>query len=182
MKTRSLIYFFAAIACSDPVTSGALDSLPPEDPNVPIGEFHRAGQPCVDCHSPSGPASADDFSLGGTVFAQQANLVGVDQATVAFTDTTGSQFTTMTNCVGNFFVKKSDWDPSFPIFARVFKGNEEVTMQGQIGRERSCANCHSDPDPTTSEYFSNVGHIYLYPATVTAPPPSNDCPVSPVLQ
>jgi hypothetical protein len=176
-----LVVFFAA-ACSDPVTSGALNALPGENPTVPVGEFHRAGQPCVDCHNPSGPASADDFSLAGTIFAQPQNAVGVDQATVAFTDSASSSFTVTTNCVGNFFVKKSDWDPEFPIFARVFKNGLSRTMQGQIGRERSCANCHSDPDPSSPLYFSNVGHIYLYESGDNPPPPSSDCPVSPVLQ
>lgn len=169
-------------ACSDPVTSGAINALPGENPNAPVGEFHRAGQPCVVCHSPSGPASSDDFSIGGTVFAQPQNAVGVDQATVAMTDTTGSQFTTTTNCVGNFFVKKSDWDPSFPIFVRVFKNGLSRTMQGQIGRERSCANCHSDPDPSTAQEFSNVGHISLFTQADSPPPPATGCPVSPVLQ
>jgi len=182
MNLRFLGAGLVVLACSDPVTSAELDALPPENPNVPIGQYHRAGQPCVVCHNPSGPASADDFSLGGTVFAQAATLVGVNNATVAFTDTTGSQFTTTTNCVGNFFVRKSDWDPSFPIFARVFNSTDEVTMQGQIGRERSCANCHSDPDPSSPEYFSQVGHIFLYGAGETPPPPASDCPVSPVLQ
>ncbi len=172
----------ALLACSDPVTSGAISALPSENPNVPVGEYHRAGQPCVLCHSPSGPASADDFSVAGTIFAQPQTAVGVDQATVAFTDTQGSKFTTTTNCVGNFFVKKSDWDPSFPIFVRVYKNGLARTMQGQIGRERSCANCHNDPQPSSTQVFSSVGHIYLYTASDNPPPPSSNCPVSPVLQ
>ena len=119
----------------------------------------------------------------GTVFAQPQNAVGVDQATVAMTDTTGSQFTTTTNCVGNFFVQEErDWDPSFPIFVRVFKNGLSRTMQGQIGRERSCANCHSDPDPSTAQEFSNVGHISLFTQADSPPPPATGCPVSPVLQ
>ncbi len=176
------IVLLALLACSDPVTSGAINALPPENPNVPVGEYHRAGQPCVLCHNPSGPASADDFSVAGTVFAQPQTAVGVENATVAFTDTQGTTFTTTTNCVGNFFVKKSDWDPAFPIFVRIFKNGVSRTMQGQIGRERSCANCHNDPVTNSPQVFSSVGHISLYLVADNPPPPSSSCPVSPVLQ
>ena len=168
--------------CSDPVTSGQINALPQENPNVPVGEFHRAGQPCVLCHNPSGPASADDFSVAGTIFAQPQTAVGVDNATVAFTDTQGTTFKVQTDCVGNFFVKKTDWDPAFPIFVRIFKNGLSRTMQGQIGRERSCANCHNDPVAGSQQIFSSVGHISLYLATDNPPPPSSTCPVSPVLQ
>ena len=42
-------------ACSDPVTSGAINALPGENPNAPVGEFHRAGQPCVAVSQPERP-------------------------------------------------------------------------------------------------------------------------------
>jgi hypothetical protein len=179
MKTIVLLALLPC--CSDPVTSGEINALPAENPIIPVGEFHRAGQPCVLCHSPTGPASGDDFSVAGTVFAQPQTTVGVDNATVAFTDTQGTKWTTQTNCVGNFFVKKSDWDPSFPIFVRVFKNGLSRTMQGQIGRERSCAQCHSDAQNDTQK-FSTVGHISLYLTTDNPPPSSSTCPVSPVLK
>jgi hypothetical protein len=179
---KKFIVIALLLACSDPVPNGAINALPAENPIIPVGEYHRAGQPCVLCHSPSGPASADDFSVAGTIFAQPQTAIGVDQATVAFTDTQGTSFKTTTNCVGNFFVKKSDWDPAFPIFVRVYKNGLSRTMQGQIGRERSCANCHNDPQPGSTEVFSSVGHIYLYTAGDNPPPPSNTCPVNPVLQ
>lgn len=185
--TASVSLAFAS--CSDPVVSGQINALPGENPNIPVGEFHRAGQPCVLCHNPGGPASGATFAVAGTIFAQPQNAVGVDQATVAFTDTTGSTFTTTTDCVGNFFVPRpgstvagATWDPQFPIFVRVSKNGLSRTMQGQIGRERSCANCHNDPDPTSTQVDSSVGHIYMYLASDTPPPPSKNCPVSPVLQ
>jgi len=81
--TPSLILLIAGAACSDPVTDGNINALGGELPNVPVGEYHRAGQPCVDCHSPSGPASGSPFSVAGTVFAQPSNPTGVDQATIA---------------------------------------------------------------------------------------------------
>jgi len=179
---KKFVVIALLVACSDPVPDGQVNALPPEAPNVPVGEFHRAGQPCVQCHNPNGPASGDDFSVAGTIFAQPQTAVGVDQATVAFTDTQGTSFQTTTNCVGNFFVKKSDWDPAFPIFVRVYKNGLARTMQGQIGRERSCANCHNDPPSGSDQVFSSVGHIYIYLASDKPPPPATDCPVNPVLQ
>jgi hypothetical protein len=189
MRRKHTLFSIALLSCSDPVTSGAINALPGEDPNIPIGEFHRAGQPCVVCHDPSGPASSSPFALAGTVFAQPQNTVGVDQATVAFTDSSGSSFTVQTNCVGNFFVWRPGfgagaptWNPEFPIFVRIFKNGLASTMQGQIGRERSCANCHYDADPTSLQIYSSAGHLHLYATSDTPPPPSNDCPVNPVLQ
>src|SRR5512143_3613850 len=176
--TPSLILVISGVACSDPVTDGNINALGGELPNVPVGEYHRAGQPCVDCHNPSGPAAGASFSVAGTVFAQPQNAVGVDQATVALTDTSGSKFTVQTNCVGNFFVKRTDWDPAFPVFVRVYKNGLARTMQSQIGRERSCANCHKDPN-TPYQSLSSVGHVYLYGSGDNPPPASSNCPVSP---
>ena len=190
MKSPVLFAVLALISCSDPVRDGQLSALPGENPNIPVGEFHRAGQPCVLCHSPGGPASDTSFSVAGTVFAQPQNAVGVEGATVAFTDTSGSTFEVKTNCVGNFFVPRPGsnapgptWDPQFPIFVRVFKNGLARTMQGQIGRERSCANCHNDPQPGTEQVYSSAGHLYLYSATDNAPPAPTDCPqgISPVV-
>ncbi len=164
-------------ACGDPVYDAQIKALGDEQPNVPRGEFHRAGQPCELCHSSGGPASSSPFSVAGTVFAQQASAIGVDGVTVAMTDTTGSSFVTKTNCVGNFFVGAGQWDPAFPILARIVKDSHSRTMQGQIGRERSCANCHKDPF-SSYERLSSVGHVYLYsPDDVVPTPPT--CPVNP---
>ncbi len=186
---KKLTLLLALASCSDPVTSGQINALPGENPNVPVGEYHRAGQPCVLCHDPSGPASSSVFAVAGTVFAQPQNAIGVDQAEVALTDAKGSSFTVLTNCVGNFFVPRPGyggsaptWDPEFPIFVRVSKDGLARTMQGQIGRERSCANCHNDPLPTSSQIFSSVGHVHLYLAADTPPSYNQNCPVSPVLQ
>ena len=190
LRSPILFAILALLSCGDPVRDGQLGALPNENPNIPVGEFHRAGQPCVLCHSPGGPASGSSFAIAGTIFAQPQDAVGVEGATVAFTDTTGSTFTATTNCVGNFFVPRPGssapgptWDPQFPIFVRVFKNGLARTMQGQIGRERSCANCHNDPQAGTDEIYSSVGHIYLYLASDTPPPAPNDCPqgISPVV-
>ncbi len=175
----ALVVLALLAACSDPVPDGAISALGDENPTIPVGEYHRAGQPCVLCHDSSGPASDKPFAVAGTVFAQPNNAEGVDQATVAMTDTMGSVFTVKTNCVGNFFVPRGAWDPAFPIFVRVFKDGTTRTMQGQVGRERSCANCHKDA-LTQSDQLTSKGHVYLY-EDGDAVPPNTDCPVNPVV-
>ena len=166
-------------ACSDPVPDGQIKALGDEDPNVPQGQYHRAGQPCVTCHTKYGPASDVPFAVAGTIFATPGGATGVEDAYVGLTDTTGSSFVVKTNCVGNFFIKKEEWDPAFPLFVRVYKAGASRTMQGQIGRERSCANCHKDPRGVVTR-LSSVGHIYLYGQGDNVPPPQN-CPVNPTV-
>ncbi len=170
---------FALGACSDPVPDGQIAALGDEAANIPIGQYHRAGQPCVTCHSSRGPASNQPFAVAGTIFATSSNPTGVEDAFVGLTDTTGSSFVTKTNCVGNFFVRKEEWDPAFPVFVRVYKAGAARTMQGQIGRERSCAYCHKDPRGVITK-LSSVGHIYLYGNGDNVPPPQN-CPVNPTV-
>lgn len=182
---RSIGLFVLAVAtsvaaCSDPVFDGQVNALGEEDPNVPQGPYHRAGQPCEVCHSASGPASSAPFSVAGTIFAKQTDPTGVDGVTIAMTDTTGSSYSVTTNCVGNFFVRRTEWDPAFPILVRVWKGDKSRTMQGQVGRERSCANCHKDPF-TNYEKLSSVGHVYLYSASDSAPAPAANCPTNPTV-
>jgi hypothetical protein len=190
MRSAFLALFaLSLVDCSDPVPDGQLAALPGENPAIPVGEYHRAGQPCVICHAPGGPASDSPFAIAGTVFQQPQNAIGLANATVAMTDTSGSTFTVQTNCVGNFFVPRpgtgdggATWDPAFPIFVRIWDtSGRSLTMQGQIGRERSCANCHYDAPAGSLEVFSSVGHLHLYAATDT-PPAIGACPVSPVLQ
>ena len=189
---KKIVFAIALLSCGDPVPDAQRANLPPENPTIPVGEYHRAGQPCVLCHGPGGSASDNPFSVAGTIFAQPQTTVGVDGATVAMTDAAGTSFTVTTDCVGNFWVPRPGtgdgapgWDPEFPIFARVWDktGKTIRTMQGQIGRERSCNACHHPADPQApSTAFSSVGYISLFLATDTPPKPSATCPVSPVLQ
>ena len=150
-------------ACSgDPVLSDAIKALGKE--KGATNETHRAGQPCALCHQAGGVASTD-FSVAGTVFASPDSLVGVEGARIDLVDANKTSpplaSPILTNCVGNFFVKRSDWDPAFPIAARITKGGVSRTMQSQISRAASCADCHKAaiplPDP-----FSKVAHISLY--------------------
>jgi hypothetical protein len=161
-------------ACTDPIHDGAVAQQGP-DTRAPGTEFHRAGQQCVVCHDGSGPASAV-FTVAGTVFAEPGTLVGANGVDIEMTDAVGSQFHAQTNCVGNFFVRDSDWAPHFPILVRISKmGSVTQTMVSTIGREGSCGHCHvlhvDDP-------FSQMNHVYL---GADDPMPPNTCGANPDL-
>jgi mono/diheme cytochrome c family protein len=153
-------------ACStDPVHDDEVSALGPEAANIPQGQYHRAGQACVVCHGPEGPANTQ-FSIAGTVFfgpAVNSPPVGVGNVTVQLEDDSQSKFSVTTNCVGNFWVKPSDWSPAFPVLVSI-AGNPEgtalqQTMQSHIGRDPSCGDCHGYA--TNLNYFETPGLIHL---------------------
>ena len=161
----------------NPVHDRAVERLGPETANGPSG-FHRAGQPCATCHQADGPADTD-FSIAGTVFASTTSLVGVDGATIQLVDSAGTSPPAtkpiVTNCVGNFAILRSEWDPAFPVLVRVTKNGVTRTMNTSIGRAASCSDCHvtKPADPLTK-----VGPVTLF----TGPDPAGprkDCPVDP---
>jgi hypothetical protein len=153
----------AASCTPDPVQHDAVKALGKETPGGP-NEFHRPGQPCGVCHQDGGVADTD-FSVAGTIFAGPGNLIGVIGARIDLVDSNGTSppigQPILTNCVGNFFIKRSDWDPAYPIAVRITKGSVTRTMRGPINRASSCAECHiaklqlDDP-------FSQVPHVYLF--------------------
>ena len=166
MRTQILFVALAIAACADPVRSSERDALGPEDPNVPRGEFHRPGQPCLVCH--------DDFALAGTIYNEDL-VTPFEGATVTLTDSAGSQFQATTNSSGNFIIRKSDWQPTYPIGTYVGSDgtavygvtvvgsdpNNPAQMVTHIGREGSCAWCHFGSGPSTA----SPGPIYV--TTVT---------------
>ena len=150
MTTRLLISIVLLAACADPVQSAESAALGPEDPNVPKGETHRPGQPCLVCHS--------DFAIAGTIY-QDDLTTPVEGATVSLVDASGSQFQATTNSAGNFIIRKSDWQPVYPIGSYVDSSGNGVigvTVVGSdptnppqmithIGRGGSCASLRPSP-------------------------------------
>ena len=168
------------LSCADPVLSDAVKAQGNETSGISTGEFHRAGQPCVTCHQEGGPASNVPFTVAGTVFAQPKRQVGVEKVEVRMTDADGTKFTATTNCVGNFKVTPGEWNPKFPILVEIAKNSVRRSMRSAIGRDGSCAKCHSTendpPDP-----LSQLGHIYLFAGDEPGSPAgAADCPVDPV--
>ena len=170
----------AAASCSsDPALSDAVDALGNETEGIEKGPYHRAGQACTTCHQGGGPAADFPFTVAGTVFAQPLRQVGVEAAEVRMTDADGTKYIAKTNCSGNFFVTAAEWDPKFPILVEVAKGGVRRSMKGPIGRNPSCALCHSFDLPVKDK-TSMVSHIYLFSADEPGSPEgAADCPVDP---
>lgn len=148
-RTPAVVSFALAaatvVACgSDPIHERSVEELGPEDPNVPVGPLHRAGQPCDACHGGKGPAKSE-FLLSGTIYATEAATDPLPNATVRFIDYIGNQGSAVTNCAGNFFVPVGALSPRWPLWFRVEQGDLVADMQSASFRERSCNECHRAP-------------------------------------
>jgi hypothetical protein len=155
----------AVASCGDPVPDGAVAALGPEDPTVPPGPSHRPGQPCVVCHQVGGKASA--FGLAGTVYADATSRKPLGGVSVIILDAANAEYTSSTNCAGNFYIRPEQFTPAYPIWVTLRAGRVQRDMASPAYREGSCAACHTDPTGPAS-----AGHVYLIddPTTQTAPP------------
>jgi hypothetical protein len=170
-----------AVGCTvDPVHEFKVSAL--GDEKGEANEFHRAGQPCTVCHQANGKAQTD-FSVAGTVFGGADGLVGADGVRIDLVDSRGSSppTTVRTNCVGNFFVPRSEWDPAFPLLVRLTRGGVTRTMRSAIGQEGSCAGCHKAELPL-KDPLTTIGHLFVFPNTPPDDPAVKACPVNPVIQ
>lgn len=173
----------------DPVHRTDVNELGPEvGSEYPVtSQYHRPGEPCALCHSDKGPADTV-FALGGTVFwGPDSYNNRVDKAYVRILDANKTERCFVTNCNGNFYVTKADFEKiTFPLLVSVERtkdpGKDETTLQlrrmsGHIGREPSCATCHIQG----LRDFGSPGQIHLYNSeqefrdaqikTVSCPPP-----------
>ena len=143
MLKKALIFgALLFVSCRlDPVPQAQIDELPPEDPAGP-SELHRPGQRCALCHSEYEGAEPL-LAMGGTIFEQDPEtfvLNPVEGVFVTLYDAAGASQKACTNAAGNFFVKMEDWpDAKFPLTVQV--GNR--FMRSLLGRDRSCATCHT---------------------------------------
>jgi hypothetical protein len=138
----------------DPVHRSGVNDLGPENGSLyPVeSAYHRPGEPCGLCHSDKGPADST-FALGGTVFWGPDDYAArVDNAYVRILDAKKAKRCFVTNCNGNFFIRKQDFAAiTFPLLISVERtvnpGTDESTlvirrMSSHIGRDSSCATCH----------------------------------------
>ncbi len=173
-------------SCSDPVHDQEVAALGPENPKIPQGQYHRAGQPCTYCHGPEGPAQTQ-FALAGTIFWQpfeqpsgKQGELGANAAVVSVVDDLGATILIQTNCVGNFWITPGagSFNPQFPILVSVFPPGSQSpqVMFTEIGRASSCGECHADPPN-----YNAVGHVYLTQGDIPAGQNNVSCPVDPNL-
>jgi hypothetical protein len=136
----------ASLGCNDPVADARIDALGPEVDGVPEGPLHRAGQPCVLCHSDYGGADPE-MSIGGSVFQTRTSSTPVANVAVTLVDSLGSSppISIATNEAGNFWIPMETWDPAFPLQVAIECSGGTRTMNSWIGRDGSCNRCHYGP-------------------------------------
>jgi hypothetical protein len=196
MKARvhgSILLIATALAgltgCGNPVIDTKVAALGGEVPGIDPGEFHRPGQPCLDCHGVYGGASPQ-MSIAGTIFAAPIDKLPtpVENVNIVITDSFGSKNGASptvkppdrkTNCVGNFFFTRDEFDPGFPLEAKIEcptkPGSVDTTghyMSSRISREGSCGACH-----TGARDQGSPGWIYCVEKPEDSPfkPPGKEC-------
>jgi hypothetical protein len=153
--TRVLCCAVFSLAACDPVVDDAVTALGGEPSGEHPGPMHRPGQPCLLCHD-GALGDPPEFSLAGTVFQHPTGVEAAQGATVELRNADGSGFEVVTNRAGNFYLTPDHFRPHYPLEVKVHWQGEITTMHTTIGREGSCAGCHSDPAGRDSP-----GHVYL---------------------
>jgi hypothetical protein len=94
--------------------------------------------------------------MAGTVYAVRGQSDPAPGVQVVIEDATGSFYGLTTNEVGNFFITTDQWSPTFPALVTISMGQTLQQMNTHIGRDGSCADCHTQtPGPTSP------GPVYL---------------------
>jgi hypothetical protein len=174
--TMAIAMLAGAWSC-DPVHNDAVNALGPEDPSIPPGPTHRAGQDCGVCHGGSGPGKKT-FVAAGTIYKAYDAPDGLQNATVILTDVNGYTTPTAvtTNEVGNFFVTTDDWAPTFPMKVAVtYNGTKsDASMKSHMGRAGSCGLCHQGDYPPTAtqgpETQTTTAQVYFVNAIANFKP------------
>ena len=145
-------------SCFNPVHDDAVNALGDEAPGVRADAKHRPGQPCGVCHGGEGPAT--DFVIAGTIYRKRGNGANGGPAdwnsereplvNVVLIDALGARLDRSTNSVGNFFLTKDDWSPTYPISVRLEYGKEVTKMVSLVSRSVGCASCHYGQDKEPS--------------------------------
>ena len=103
--------------------------------------MHRAGQTCTTCHADEGPGSPP-FAFGGTVYDKRNSTIALPGVTVSMVDAKGVAVSRTSNEVGNFYVLRSEFDPTYPVHVTMSFGAESKEMKTRIGGDGGCARCH----------------------------------------
>ena len=149
-----------ALAC-DPVHQNAVDALGGNTPGVRNGPLHRPGQPCLLCHD-GALGNPPQFSVAGTVYVDADGSTPADGAVVTLTPASGAEYKATTNAAGNFYVNPSQLTPTYPMKVSVTYKGTSVDMTSLVGRDGSCAGCH-----TATAGPSSAGPVYIPAGGVT---------------
>jgi hypothetical protein len=168
------------LACGDPYREQRVESLGDEAANFPTNANHRPGQPCVWCHD-SHEGAEPEMSIAGTLFVAPPDVAPflVEGYVVRLLDSEGARIEVKSNKCGNFFVKKDQYDPAYPVRVEVLVPDEtdptkllsNQLMTSRIAREGSCGGCHKHP----SSPFSPGVVFVSPPGVVPDPPGATEC-------
>ncbi len=154
--TLTVICVALASGCANPIQDAQIEQLGPEDPAVPASDIHRPGQPCLLCHGPYKGAEPE-MTVAGTIYGyswdaahSKDDPIPVKDVIVEISDSFGTSppVAPKTNCAGNFYLTKEEWNPSFPLRVAIRypvageEDGERVSMGTRISRDGSCSACH----------------------------------------
>ncbi|MEZ4297846.1 MAG: hypothetical protein R3B70_23015 [Polyangiaceae bacterium] len=165
-------------SCANPVPDAYIEDLGEEVPGVPQSDIHRPGQPCLLCHGPY-KGVEPEMTVAGTIYGYPFDLgvkggdpIPVEGVIIELSDSFGNSppEPPKTNCAGNFYLTKEQWNPAFPLRVAVRypvpgdEDGERVSMGTRISRDGSCAGCHTGR-PTQG----SPGWVYCTQKTADAP-------------
>jgi hypothetical protein len=152
-----------SLSCVDEVHNEEVAALGPEQGSP--GPTHRAGQPCITCHGGSGPAHLQ-LSVGGTVYLNQGGGPPAPGASVTVEDIDGHTYTMAANETGNVFVSLSAFAPHYPTQMTVTSADGTLSLQmlTHVGRDGSCADCH-----TATLGPNSPGPVYVNATPISLP-------------
>jgi len=152
----AIAWAIASAQACDPVHDDAQANLGGETAGERPGPTHRPGEPCLLCHDGKvGDPRA--FAVAGTVFEDPSARAGLSGVTVTLKDSAGAVSTTTTNRAGNFYVTAAAFTPIYPVRASLSYRGQTAEMRSLVGRDGSCAGCHTDPSGPASP-----GHVYFH--------------------
>jgi hypothetical protein len=158
----------------DPVEQAAINALPAD--TSANGPLHRSGQPCLLCHDSYGGATP--FAVAGTVYSLDSmgkTVVPAPRIRVTVVDSNSSDTRySCTNSAGNFYI--TSWDTiTFPLSASA----GGASMQSLVGRDGSCATCHTLPDATSLNPLTGAGRASAGVILVNSNDIDPTCPETP---
>lgn len=175
------LLFPALAGCGNPALDVKIATY--DDDELVPSQYHRKGQPCVDCHG-AYKGAYPEIVIGGTVFDGENSDTPVKGVKIFITDARSNINAAkdpvtrdiVTNCNGNFYLTHDDvfeglgYDTvPFPLFVSVkCPDGSEVPMNSRISREGSCNACH-----TKGHSPGSPGRIYC---SGGSPPTPESCP------
>lgn len=149
-----LLTLAACASCQDPLRSEQIAALGPEAADTPIGPLHRAGQPCLLCHSEGGLSTP--FTVAGTIYETPGARSPAAGVAIELRDSARRSYVAYSNCAGNFFVSPAEFQPVMPLWVAIRSSSHHAVMESPMNKDGDCATCH-----TRSVSSQSAGPVFL---------------------